>query len=122
MASEEREGRDFTLFAIVVLLIGIGFMAGLLAGKRIYANSEDSSCTINSSQKQTPDWGADVTGGGKAVPVVQWLDTELQPDNIRENLRWLYIPRYRALLRACAILELSVIVWTPQLQWFCGLT
>ena len=65
------------LVIILALLIGIGFVPGLLVGKVIYGNHEESSS----------DWGADVSVGGKTVPVVEWLDTELQPSNIKDNLR-----------------------------------
>ena len=84
-----------TLLAIVLLLLGIGFMSGILVGKAVYGGEERSpanSCSnrsnsSNSSQNAAPDWGADVTVGGKTVSVLEWLDTELNPDNIRENLR-----------------------------------
>ena len=65
------------LVIILALLLGIGFLPGLLVGKVIYGSHEESSS----------DWGADVSVGGKTVPVVEWLDTELQPSNIKENLR-----------------------------------
>ena len=72
------------LLLMGVLLLAIGFMAGLLAGRSAFGGDTSSS---SSSQSQTPDWGADVTIGSKTVPVLQWLDTELQPNNIKENLR-----------------------------------
>ena len=31
--------------------------------------------------------------GGKTVPVTEWLDAELQPENIKENLRYSYLFR-----------------------------
>ena len=74
------------LLLMGVLLVTIGFMAGLLAGRSDFGGDNDSSSS-SSPQSQTPDWGADVTIGGKTVPVLQWLDTELQPSNIKENLR-----------------------------------
>ena len=74
-----------SLVVILALLIGIGFVAGLLAGKVIYSASPETNSSSNCSSYSR--WGADVTVGGKTVSVLEWLDTELKPSNIRGNLR-----------------------------------
>jgi hypothetical protein len=79
-----------TTLVVTVLLLGAGFAGGLLAGKAIYGSS--SSASVNASCGNAsctlPNWGGNVTlSGGKTVPVTEWLDAELQPDNIKENLR-----------------------------------
>ena len=75
------------------LLLAAGFFLGLLAGcsisSSLFANEGGglSSSCASSIQAQEPDWGADVVIGGKTIPVLQWLDSELKPANIRENLK-----------------------------------
>ena len=80
-----------TLVVVVVLLLVVGFVGGMLAGKAIYDHDGQESCANNSnnsnSSSQTPDWGGYVGQEGGMVSVSKWLDTELQPKNIRENLR-----------------------------------
>ena len=85
-----------TTVFIVLLLLGAGFAGGLLAGKAIYGSSSSpssqsvnvtSASCINASTDIPADWGEIVTVGGKTVPITEWLDSELQPGNIRDNLR-----------------------------------
>lgn len=75
------------IFAVVITLcvLVVIFLGGLLTGRSAFCTSDDGA---SSSSSAAPNWGADVTVEGKTVPVVQWLDTELKPENIRENLRW----------------------------------
>ena len=57
--------------------------------------SDESLCpTPSSSTPPSPtqkgfDWGANVNVGGKSVPVVDWLDENLQAKNIEDNLRYI---------------------------------
>ena len=69
------------LFAVVSLTVVI-FFGGFLAGRSAFCNADKNPPPIS-----TPVWGGDVVVGGKAVPVMQWLDSEIQAENIRENLR-----------------------------------
>ena len=94
-----------TLLAIVLLLLGIGFMSGILVGKAVYGAGGADSSPANSS----PDWGAGVTVGGKTVSVLEWLDAELNPDNIRENLR--------RELPGLVLQEIPIAVITDVLHW-----
>lgn len=71
------------VLAVSVVLLGTGFVAGLFAGRAIYGDSGDQS-----SSRPVPDWGAFVTVSGKNESVTEWLDGELQPVNIKNNLRY----------------------------------
>ena len=79
------------LVAGTALLLGAGFGAGFLAARTIYNAPEqrNGSCSATNTSNTTgaePDWGGNVTaGGGKSVPVTKWLDTALDPDNIRKE-------------------------------------
>ena len=70
------------LLTIAAFLLGVIFLGGFLTGKTVFSSTKHPAPLA-----QGPDWGAHVTVGDDRVPVVQWLDTELEPDNIRENLR-----------------------------------
>ena len=74
-----------------VLLLTAGFFMGLLAGCSINFGllviEGGSSSSASGKQAQDPNWGADVVIGGKTVPVWQWLDSELKPANIKDNLK-----------------------------------
>ena len=85
-----------TTVVVTVLLLGAGFAGGLLAGKVIYGSSSSASVNASCSNASStlPNWGGNVTlNGGKTVPVTEWLDAELQPENIKENLRYSYLFR-----------------------------
>ena len=71
----------FILIIIIAFLLGAGFACGILAWREIY----DSHSSSNSS---TANWGSDVTVDGNTVSVLKWLDTALEPDKIRENLKY----------------------------------
>eukprot|EP00731_Ephydatia_muelleri_P003672 Em0001g3672a len=43
--------------------------------------------TSNARAGSKDEWGANVTNGGVSVPVVSWLDNQLLPANIRNNLQ-----------------------------------
>lgn len=70
--------------AIILCVVVIVFLGGLFTGRSALCSSDSG---VSSTSSDSPNWGADVTVDGKTVPVVQWLDTELKPENIRENLR-----------------------------------
>ena len=74
-----------------VVLLTVGFFIGVLAGCSVspglFVSEGDSSSGASGSQAQEPDWGDNVVIGGKTVPVLQWLDSELKPAKIRENLK-----------------------------------
>lgn len=70
--------------AIILCVVVIAFLGGLFTGRSALCSSHND---VSSTSSDSPNWGADVTVDGKTVPVVQWLDTELKPENIRENLR-----------------------------------
>ena len=82
------------VLVIMAVLLGAGFGAGLLAGKAFYGSPDHlngSSGSVNCSNTTTPsvDWGGNVTEhGGKSMPVTEWLDVELKPANIKENLKY----------------------------------
>lgn len=70
--------------AIILCVASVIFLGGLLTGRSALCSSDNG---VSSTSSAPPNWGAEVTVDGKTVPVVQWLDTELKPENIRENLR-----------------------------------
>ena len=84
--SKSRIVRTVILLLLSLLLLGVGFGVGFLTGARVFHEKE--SVAHNSDQRVTPDWGETVDVSGKAVSVLQWLDSELKPDNIKENLRY----------------------------------
>lgn len=90
-----------SLIVIVVVLLGAGFTGGLLVGKAVYSSSssssqQNSSCienttipaySIQTETNSSVDWGSTVSFNGTTEPVTKWLDSELEPKNIREYLK-----------------------------------
>ena len=91
---------------IVVVVIAVcAFTGGVFAGRRHSSTcptpspspspSPSSSTSPSASPSPPPsptqkgfEWGANVNVGGNSVPVVSWLDENLQAKNIEDNLRY----------------------------------
>ena len=65
-------------------LSAAAFCIGLGVGKVAFASKAQTS---NARADSKDKWGANVTDGGISVPVVSWLDNQLLPANIRNNLQ-----------------------------------
>ena len=96
-----------TVLLASVVLLGTAFVGGLFAGRKVMSASSDGNGEQSSSQparlghththsssqwscswsRPAPDWGRYVNVGGKNESVTEWLDGELQPMNIKNNLR-----------------------------------
>lgn len=75
------------ILVLSVFLLGVGFVGGLFAGREIYGSGGEHSSSESNLTRQTPDWGTHVNASGKTESVLQWLDSELQPEKIEKNLR-----------------------------------
>ena len=81
--------RPSHVIALYVTLACVGlsaaaFCIGLGVGKVAFASKAQTS---NARAGSKDEWGANVTDGGVSVPVVSWLDNQLHPANIRNNLQ-----------------------------------
>lgn len=68
----------------LILLVLISFGIGVLLGWKLFQESGSSESKTPASRN---DWGESISVDGRTVPIGKWMSDNIEPKNIKDNLK-----------------------------------